>query len=140
MKKDYLLYLKKIATLGCLLTGIGSLTACGDKINIDNVEKVSEKDDVKFHEHLMIDINGTTYIFRECDEGINDIEIIPHYGYVAYRIYDKNDSLLINGHSYGDTHYNYVETEIEEQAIREIEEKSLEDGAVLYRGLDKQKN
>lgn len=135
MKKDYLLYLKKLAALGCILTSGLSLTACGNKTEEEVIASESKEEDVDFHEHLMVDIDGTTYIFRECDDEFSKITVITHYGHISYKIYDKNGEKIIDSTSYGDTNFSYVDSVKQEEAVREFEEKAIENGAVLYRGL-----
>lgn len=136
MKKDYLLYLKKMAAVGCIATSICALTGCGEKLENDDIGKPVEKEDTtSFHIHVMVDIDGTTYIFRECEDEISKIRASLNYGSIHYKIYDKDDEKIIDSYAYSDSYYNTVDSEAQEQAIREIEDKSIENGAILYRGI-----
>lgn len=140
MKKDYLLYLKKLAGVCCIVTSAYALTGCGISVQTEDFEvsetkEESKKDEVKYHDHLMVDIDGTTYIFRECEAEISDIKISLNYGSIHYRIYDDNNEKILDTYTYGDALNNSVDCEAQEQAIREIEDKSIENGAILYRGI-----
>lgn len=137
MKKEQLLYLKKAAILGCMLTSTNLLSGCGQ----GKSEPIENKklEDI-FHYHLMVDIGGTTYIFRECEDEIGDISIRHGDGDLSYFIKNENNEDVLNSTSYSDCSYFVIYDELEEEEIREFEEQAIENGAILYRGLSKTKN
>lgn len=137
MKKDYLLYLKKMMTLGCMITSVGLLGGCAASDTEDNNRTITESQDkeMDFHYHLMLDIGGTIYIFRECDDNISEIKVDYNYGNVRYRIYDTNEEKLIDSKSYGDADCFGITDDKQEKIVREFENTAIENGAVIYRGL-----
>lgn len=138
MKKDYLLYLKKALSIGCIATSLCLLTGCDDETKKDEKAIVEEEEEKSnYHEHLMVDIGGTTYIFRECDENIGIMNVVEHQGNIKFYIYDKNNNLVIDQCAYGDSNYTSVYSEVQEMAVREFEDAAIENGAVIYRGLSK---
>ncbi len=136
MKKDYLLYLKKIAAIATMVTSMGLTSGCGSE-EMSEFNNSKEEEKIDFHQHLIVDYAGTVYIFRECDDSISDIMAISHDGYLQYIIDNSDGDAILNSVSYGDAIYTKVDSKEEEDMIRSIEEKMIENGATLYKGLNK---
>lgn len=135
MEKDYLLYLKKIAVTGGVISGLGLLTGCSfvesDGVLTEDIED-QKQEEIGRHDHIMLKIGDTNYIFRECDENIGDIKTVFHNGSVGYTVYDSDDVLIINAKTYGDFNWTSVSSDRQEEEIRAIEERAIENGAILY--------
>lgn len=139
----------KITSAGLMLMSALVLTSCGNETHEDTVDFSSEKEvkdkrdtktnDEKFetHDHLIVDMGKYTYIIRECDENFSNVKVYENYGSIAYDVYDTEGNLLLDARDYGNPQHYVVHDSEQEKEINAIEEKAIENGAILYRGLTK---
>lgn len=144
MKKDYLLNLKSLAIGAAMVAGMGLMTGCGAHTASDEEKEISSSEETKdtnskftLHDHLIVNMGGTTYVIRECDDSIGDIRIGCNHGFLYYKVFDSDDNLLLECYNYDRPQYYNITSELQEEAVNEIEENAIEQGAILYRGLGK---
>lgn len=137
----------KITSAGLMLMSALVLTSCGNETHEDTVVFSSEKEvkdkkdaetkDEKFetHDHLIVDMGEYTYIIRECDENFSNVKVYENYGSIGYDVYDTEGNLLLDARVYGASQHYVVRNSEQEKEVNTIEEKAIENGAVLYRGL-----
>lgn len=118
----------QITSVALMLMSTLSLTTCGDKKHSNYEYK---------HEHLIVKMGEQTYIIRECDENISKVDTAICNGHVVYEVYDADGNFLLNANNYDNPQYYVIDSEEQEQEINAIEEKAIDNGAILYRGLTK---
>ncbi|MDE6141898.1 MAG: hypothetical protein K2G03_04785 [Bacilli bacterium] len=86
------------------------------------------------HKHLVVKIGEITYIIRGCQPEFNQISYTEGTARLLFWVYDKDKNKIIDGIT---SEYNIfdIDTYLEEQAIQEIEDDLIENGAKLYKGL-----
>lgn len=150
MKIDYLLSLKKLALFAGMIASLSLLSGCGSKetnTGTDNplnegIESESNDDFIN-HRHLIITIGDQTIIFRECDEEVESIQFkdishsyLDYLRYYQYEIRDNNGNVICSGKTNDDWTIEEINSEYEENMAQIIEEGSIENGAILYRGME----
>lgn len=131
--KNNLYKIKKALATGAVALGLITLSACGEENGLDtndNTITLNEKKD----RHLIINIDGLTYIFRECDPNMKiKMEISGMLNFINYSIYDNEDNLILEGYSDAENiEIFHITSEETEKNANMIEEELIEEGAKLY--------
>lgn len=149
MDKDLLLNLRKyLLTAGTVLT-VGLSSGCGaskeesgETLNVTKVqssEAGETNDEFVAHNHLLVEIGGHRYIIRECEDEVGDIQIALHQGGMSYFIYDEDFNVLFEFDDYNNPQRFFIGDESYESVVQEFENEAINNGAVVYRGLNKSK-
>lgn len=156
MSIEYLKKLKKLAVMSGIIASTTLFSGCNpsattqedesyestadseqqdDIVSDISTDYLNNKDDKSFenHDHLIVEIGNLTYIFRECDSNIGKFKYIWNSGSLQYWIYDNEGRCVLDGHRIGDINQFDINSEIEEESIREIEDELIEKGAILYK-------